>query len=791
MLVTKRDGSCEVVKFEKILKRIQRQSKDLKNIDAHEVAQKVILGLYDKVTTKELDNLAIETAYSLSTKHPDYDKLALRLAMSKLHKNTRSTFSETIQDLRDIKDDNGNSKPIISEVVYKFVMKHSHVLNAAIDHNKDFDFDFFGLKTLEKSYLLRIKNEVVERPQYMWMRVACGIHYDDIDACLNTYENLSDMNFTHSTPTLFNAGSPKNSLAACYLFKLKEDSIEGIFDTIKDMALVSKGAGGIGLSIHELRTAGSPIYGTNGKSNGYVPAIKTIDAMLNFVDQGGSRRRGSAAIYAPDYSSDMFEFLDLRKNNGKEELRARDINTAVWLSDCFMKKVKNDEDWHLMDPAVCKGLNTVYDEVEDGEFTKLYNKYVLENKFTKKVKAREVWAKILESQMETGEPYLLSKDSINRKTNQKNLGVIESSNLCSEITEFTAKDEVAVCVLASISLPSCLEGKKGKKTFNFKKLGELTKILVNNLNKVIDTMYYPIEEARNSNMRHRPLGIGIQGLSDVFAQMRYPWESEEARLLNKQISETMYYYGLLASCDLSEKHGPYSTFAGSPASKGILNFDMWGVEANMYDWSSLKERIKKTGIRNSLLLCVLPSASTSQILGNTESVEVISSNIYKRLTLSGEFVQLNKYLVEDLIELGLWNDQIRQKIIAAEGSIQNIDEIPADLKKLYKTVWEMSQKVLIDMSADRAPFICQSQSLNLYFKDANFAKLTSAYFYGWEKGLKTIVYYTRTQNKSAQKFTVDYNIEKELKEKAKQKEVETEELSCSLDNPDACLSCGS
>lgn len=789
MFVIKRNGEKEQVKLDKIFKRIQRHCKDLKNVDAISVSQKVINGLYEGVSTKELDKLAFETAYSLTTKHPEYDKLATRLAISALHKETPNTFTESIELAYRALDSWGNSRPMIAKDVYSFVKKNSHILNNVIDYNRDFSLEYFGFKTLERSYLLKINqkdgkntSQIIERPQHMWMRVACGIHKDDIDAAINTYHLLSTKQATHATPTLFNAGLVKNQLSSCFLLAAKDDSIDGIYDTLKECALISQSAGGIGLHIHNIRSKGSPIYGTGGTSNGIVPMLKNFNETARYVDQGGGKRKGSIAIYLEPWHADIEDFLDLRKNNGKEELRARDLNLAIWAPDLFFKRVEADADWSLMDPNICPGLSDVYGE----EFETLYQKYESDGKANKTIKARTIWTKILESQIETGQPYLLSKDAGNLKSNQKNIGIIKSSNLCCEIFEVSTPKETAVCNLSSISLPACVEISKKEKKFNFKKLQEITKSLVENLNKIIDTEYYPVQPAKVSNFRHRPIGIGVQGLADVFFMMRFPWESEEAKSLNKEIAEAMYYAALEASCSLSEKYGYYETFPNSPASQGILQFDMWGISpSDKYPWQELKEKIKKFGLRNSLLIAPMPTASTSQILGNVEGIEPLTSNIYKRATLSGEFIQINKYLTEDLIEKNLWTDEMRQKIIANSGSIQNIPEIPNDLKFLYKTVWEISQKTLIDLSADRGAFTCQSQSLNLYFKEANFAKLTSAYFYGWKKGLKTIVYYTRTQAaREAIKFTID----KEIENQALQENT-TEELACSLDNPEDCKMC--
>lgn len=788
MQVTKRNGTKEEVKLEKISKRITRHTKDLKNIDTILVAQKVVEGLYDGVTTSELDSLATETAYSMSVKHPEYDKLSLRLAVSTLHKDTPSTFLESIERLYNVKDTAGKKKPLIADNVYKFVKKNAHIIDAAIVHDRDYLFDYFGFKTLERSYLLREKNVIVERPQYLWMRVACGIHVGDIDAALQTYELLSNLRATHATPTLFNAGTPKNQLSSCFLLATNDDSIEGIYDTIKECALISQSSGGIGFWCHNVRSNGSPIYGSGGTSRGIIPMLKNFCETARYVDQGGSRRKGSFACYLEPWHADVEDFLELRKNNGKEEMRARDLNIALWTPDLFFKQVEADGDWHLMDPNVSKDLHQVFDETkEGGSFTDLYNKYISEGKFVKKIKARDLWQQIISAQIEGGEPYILAKDACNRKSNQKNLGTIKSSNLCCEIIEYSSPEQIAVCNLASISLPSNVEGKKGKRTYNFTKLEETVKILTENLNKIIDSEYYPLEKAKKSNLAHRPIGLGIQGLADTFSLLRYSWDSQEAKDLNVKIAETIYYATLSASCDLAKKHGKYDSFDGSPLSEGLLQFDMWGVTpSDRYDWEELRTRIKKYGVRNSLNVAPMPTASTSQILGNTEAFEVITSNIYKRQTLSGEFIQVNKYLVEDLMELGLWTENVRQKIIAADGSIQDITDIPTDLKNLYKTVWEISQRITIDMAADRGPYICQSQSMNLYFKDPNMAKISSALMHAWKQGLKTIVYYTRTKaTKEGAKFTVEVNEEPIVDANS------MEGITCSIDNPESCIACGS
>ncbi len=798
MFVIKRDQRKEQVKFEKISKRIATASKGLKNVDPFMVAQKVIQGLYDGVTTKELDQLAFETAYAMSVKHPEYDTLATRLVISSLHKDTPSTFVEAIEKLHSAVDTHGNSKSLIAENVYKFVKKYGHVLDSKIDYNRDYLFDYFGYKTLERSYLLRIhdKNEsgvierkIIERPQHLWMRCAISIHLDDIDQALNTYEMLSLQHATHATPTLFNSGLIKNQLSSCYLIAMKDDSIEGIYDTLKECALISQSSGGIGVHIHNVRSKGSPIYGTGGVSNGIVPMLRNFNETARYVDQGGGKRKGSFAIYLQPDHADIIDFLDLRKNSGKEDLRCRDLNLALWTPDLFFKRVEADENWTLFDPNKCPRLSDVYGK----EYEELYEKYEQQNLGDKTIKARELWAKVIESMIETGQPYILAKDSANSKSNQKNLGTIKSSNLCAEIIEYSDSEHTSMCNLASVSLPACIEGKKGKRIFNFEKLHEIVSTLTENLNKVINISYYPVETGKRSNMRDRPIGIGVQGLADVFALMRYSWENEEAAKLNVQIFETIYHAFLKKSCELSKRDGSYSSYDGSPISQGILQFDEWNVvPSDLWDWTSLRKQIKKYGLRNSLGIALMPTASSSQVLGNTECFEMITSNIYKRATLSGEFIQINKHLVEDLIELNLWNEELRQKIIASNGSVQELIEVPDDIKKLYKTVWEVSQRVIIDMSAARAPYICQSQSMNLYIKNANSAKITSAIFHGWKRGLKTLVYYLRSQAaKDTTKFTVDKEIENQINNKIIDQSIIESDISCSLDSPENCESCGS
>ncbi|MHC1628666.1 MAG: ribonucleoside-diphosphate reductase subunit alpha [Candidatus Nezhaarchaeales archaeon] len=801
MDIVKRDGSKEPVKFDKIFKRISRLTKDLKNpdgspLDPAIVSQQVIQGMRDGISSRELDRLAIEVAYSMAVKHPDFDKLALRLSISTLHKDTPNTFSECIEILHGATDPFGKKKSLIDDKIYKIIKKNAHILNNAIDYKRDYDFDYFGYRTLEKSYLL--KNNVwdengnhskviIERPQHMWMRVAVGIHGNDTEAAINTYEMLSTFRATHATPTLFNSGTTKNQLSSCFLMSLKDDqdSIKGIYDGLEEAALISQSAGGIGIHIHEVRSKGSPVYGTGGISNGIIPMLKVFNETMRYVDQGGGKRKGSAAIYLEPWHPDIFDFLDLRKNNGKEEMRARDLNLAVWAPDLFFERVKTDGYWTLMDPNKCPGLADVHSE----EFNKLYEKYEKKGLGEKTIKARDVFGKILESCIETGQPYILAKDACNKKSNQKNLGTIRSSNLCAEIVEYSDPENTAVCNLASISLPACIDGRKNKK-FNHDKLLEVTCTLTENLNKIIDVEYYPVQAAEDSNLKERPIGIGIQGLATAFAVLRMPFESEEAKQLNKDIFETMYYGFIKTSCEIAKKKKKkYASFDGSPLSDGQFQFDLWGVTpSDRYDWEALRKDVVKYGVYNSLGIALMPTASTSQIMGNTECFEPFTSNIYKRATLSGEFVQINKYLVQDLLDLGLWTDELRQLIIAHKGSIQNIGVIPDDIKALYKTVWEISQKHVIDMAADRGPYVCQSQSMNLYFENANFAKLSSAYMYAWQKGLKTLVYYTRSQAaRDAIQFTVDKNVIDSSKESNDELQ---EGMVCSIDNPEDCEMCG-
>ena len=751
MYVVKRDGRREAVKFDKITARIKKLCYGLNPLVAPEkVAMKVIEGLFDGVTTSELDNLAAEVAATNTITHPDYALLASRIAVSNLHKNTKKSFSDTIKDLYNYIDPKTAKKaPLISDEVYNIIAKNADVLDSTIIYDRDFRYDFFGFKTLERSYLLKLKGQVAERPQQMLMRVAVGIHKEDLDSAIETYNYMSEGWFTHATPTLFNSGTPKPQMSSCFLLTTKEDSIPGIYDTLKQCAQISQSAGGIGLSIHDIRAMGSYIKGTNGTSNGIVPMLRVFNDTARYVDQGGGKRKGSFAIYMEPWHADVFDFLDLRKNHGKEEQRARDLFYALWTPDLFMKRVEENGDWTLMCPHECPGLSDTHGK----DFEKLYTKYESEGKGRKTIKAQELWFKILESQIETGTPYMLYKDSANEKSNQKNLGTIKSSNLCTEIIEYTAPDEVAVCNLASIALPKfVIDGK-----FDHEKLFKVTYRVTKNLDKVIDANYYPVPEARNSNMRHRPIGIGVQGLADAFILMRQAFESKEAKQLNKDIFETIYYAALTASKDLAIEKGTYESYKGSPVSKGILQFDMWNVKpSDRWEWDLLREEIQKNGVRNSLLVAPMPTASTAQILGNNECFEPYTSNIYTRRVLSGEFIIVNKHLLRDLVKLGIWDDRLKNKLMASNGSIQNIDEIPENIKNLYKTAWEISQKVLLDMAADRGAFIDQSQSLNIFMENANFAKLTSMHFYGWKAGLKTGMYYLRTKSATdAIKFTLD------------------------------------
>lgn len=758
MYVIKRNGRKEAVKFDKITARIEKLSYSLSPlVDPIDVAKKVIEGIYDGVTTTELDNLAAETAASLTTKHPDYALLASRIAVSNLHKNTIKSFSETMRLLYEYID-KGSGKPasLIADDVWAVIDAHAELLDSTIIYDRDFGFDYFGFKTLERSYLLKVDGQIVERPQHMYMRVAIGIHKEDIESAIKTYHLMSERWFTHATPTLFNAGTPKPQMSSCFLLTMRDDSIDGIYDTLKQTAKISQSAGGIGLSIHNIRATGSYIGGTNGTSNGIIPMLRVFNDTARYVDQGGGKRKGAFAIYLEPWHADVFEFLDLRKNHGKEELRARDLFYALWIPDLFMKRVESNGDWSLFCPHEAPGLHECWGE----EFEQLYERYEAEGKARRTVKAQDLWFAVIDAQIETGTPYLLYKDAANRKSNQQNLGTIKSSNLCTEIIEYTSKDEVAVCNLASLALPRfVIDGR-----FDHQKLYEVTYEVTRNLNKIIDYNYYPVDEARNSNLRHRPIGLGVQGLADVFILLRLPFESDLARMLNKEIFETIYFAAMTASNDLAKEQGAYESFAGSPTSKGVFQFDMWNVTpTDRWNWAALKESVMQHGVRNSLLVAPMPTASTSQILGNNECFEPYTSNIYTRRVLSGEFIVVNKHLLRDLVQLGLWSNDMKNKIIAANGSIQGISEIPATIKELYKTVWEIKQRSIIDMAADRGAYICQSQSLNLFVDTPTNAKLTSMHFYAWKQGLKTGMYYLRTQAATqAVQFTVEKQAEQAL-----------------------------
>lgn len=786
MEVIKRNGRREPVKFDKITARISKLCYGLNGtyVSSHEISQKVVQGLYDGVTTTELDNLAAETAAGMAAVHPEYAVLAARIAVSNLHKNSNKSFSSTMRALRNYKDPiTGEKAGLIGKETWEIIKKNKDLLDSTIIYDRDFDFDYFGFKTLERSYLLRMDGKVVERPQHMFMRVAVGIHGEDIEAALETYELMSSKWFIHATPTLFNAGTPKPQLSSCFLLSMQEDSITGIFNTLTQCAKISQSAGGIGVSISNIRAKGSYIKGTGGQSNGIVPMLQVFNDTARYVDQGGGKRKGAFAMYLEPWHADVFEFLDLKKNHGKEEMRARDLFYALWIPDLFMKRVKEDGQWSLFCPNEAPGMIDCYGK----EFEELYEKYESEGRARQTVRAQELWFAILDSQIETGTPYMLYKDAVNEKSNQKNLGVIRSSNLCTEVVEFTSPDEVAVCNLASIALSRYITD-DGK--FDHDRLFEITKVVTRNLNKVIDINYYPVKEAENSNMRHRPIGIGVQGLADAFIKLRLPFDSDEALALNRDIFETIYFGALTASNELAAKNGSYETFEGSPSSEGILQYDMWGVTpSDRWDWTELKAKIKQTGLRNSLLVAPMPTASTSQILGNNECFEPYTSNIYTRRVLAGEYIVVNKHLLHDLIDRGIWNENVRNALIANNGSIQHIDGMPDDLKALYKTSWELKQKVLLDMAADRGAFICQSQSLNVFVESANYSKLSSMHMYGWSRGLKTGQYYLRTRPAvDAIKFTVDAKMMKDRRDaeikdiRSSASEVKSE-ISATLNTP--------
>lgn len=818
MYVIKRDGRKESVKFDKITGRVTKMCYGLNPIvDPTKIAMKVIEGVYDGVSTSELDNLAAEIAATNATTHPDYALLASRIAVSNLHKNTKKSFSDTMRDLYEYIDPKtGQNAGLLADDVFEIIRNNAPLLDSTIIYDRDFNFDYFGFKTLERSYLLKINGKVAERPQHLFMRVSVGIHKGDLEQVVRTYNMMSEGWFTHATPTLFNAGTPKPQMSSCFLLQMKDDSIAGIYDTLKQCALISQSAGGIGLSMHNIRAKGSYIKGTNGTSNGIVPMLKVFNDTARYVDQGGGKRKGSFAIYLEPWHADVYDFLDLKKNHGKEEARARDLFYALWIPDLFMQRVKDNGEWTLMCPNECPGLSDCWGE----EFEKLYTRYEKEGKGRQTIKAQDLWFKILESQIETGTPYMLYKDAANRKSNQQNLGTIKSSNLCTEIIEYTSADEIAVCNLGSIALPKFV--KDGD--FDHNRLFDVAYQLTINLNKIIDGNYYPVPETRKSNMRHRPIGIGVQGLADAFIMMRFPFDSPEAKQMNIEVFETIYYASATASKDLAKRDGAYETFAGSPASKGILQYDMWDVQpTSRWEWDVLKEEIKQYGMRNSLLLAPMPTASTAQILGNNECFEPYTSNIYTRRVLAGEYIIVNKHLLKDLVNLGLWNEDLKNKLIAANGSVQALNEVPENLKALYKTAWEISQKAIIEMAADRGAFICQSQSLNVFMENPNFGKLTSMHFYAWERGLKTGMYYLRTKAATdAIKFTVDkkyqeapaaasvavpemaaavpaqaqmqFEVQSPVRPQAdglSAEEIARQQaaIACSLDNPDSCEMC--
>ncbi|KAF9262956.1 hypothetical protein L218DRAFT_959774 [Marasmius fiardii PR-910] len=756
-------GRKERIQFDKITSRIDKlcYGLDMNYVNPIEVTQKVVQGVYQGVTTVELDNLAAETAAYLTTKHPDYAVLAARIAISNLHKETKKSFSAVVKDLYEyVNPKNGRSASMIAQDTYEIVRENKDALDSAIIYNRDFNYNYFGFKTLERSYLLRINGRIAERPQHMIMRCAVGIHGRDIDRVLETYNLMSEKYFTHASPTLFNAGTPHSQLSSCFLVAMKDDSIEGIYDTLKECAMISKCAGGIGLHIHNIRATGSYIAGTNGYSNGIVPMLRAYDATARYVDQGGNKRPGAFAMYIEPWHADIFAFIDLRKNHGKEEVRARDLFYALWIPDLFMKRVEAGGNWSLFCPNEAPGLHEVYGD----EFEALYEKYEKEDRARESIPAQKLWYAILEAQVETGTPFMCYKDHANRKSNQKNLGVIKSSNLCTEIMEYSAPDETAVCNLASLALPTFVRDGK----FDFHKLHKVTKVVAYNLNRIIDVNFYPVPEARRSNMRHRPIGIGVQGLADTFMALRLPFESPEAKHLNIQIFETIYHGALEASAEIAEVDGPYETWMGSPAQQGQLQYDMWGVTpTDLWDWDIIKQKIARTGLRNSLLTAPMPTASTSQMLGNNECFEPYTSNIYTRRVLAGEFQVVCPWLLRDLVDLGLWDDNMKNMIIAHNGSVQNIPNIPDHIKAIYKTVWEISQKKVLDLAADRGAFICQSQSLNVHLSAPTMGQLTSMHFYGWKKGLKTGMYYLRTRPAAqAIQFTVDQSVLKVAKAQA-------------------------
>ncbi|KAJ2075977.1 ribonucleotide-diphosphate reductase subunit rnr1 [Coemansia sp. S155-1] len=807
MFVIKRDGKSEKVQFDKITARINKLSYglDTNYVDSAAVAQKVISGVYQGVTTVELDNLAAETAAYMTVQHPDYAQLAARIAISNLQKETHDKFSDIIKDLHEyINPKTNKHSPMVSDELVAIVAANRERIDSAVDYSRDFGYNYFGFKTLERSYLLRINGRVVERPQHLLMRVSLGIHGNDIDAALETYDLMSRKFFTHASPTLFNSGTPRPQLSSCFLIAMHDDSIEGIYDTLKVCAQISKNAGGIGLHVSNIRATGSYIAGTNGTSNGLVPMLRVFNNTARYVDQGGNKRPGAFAIYLEPWHADVFAFLDLRKNHGKEEVRARDLFYALWIPDLFMQRVIDGGKWSLFCPHEAPGMQDVW----GAEFEALYEKYEATPGLPRQtIDAQKLWYAILDAQIETGNPFMLYKDACNRKSNQQNLGTIKCSNLCTEIVEYSSPEEVAVCNLASIALPTYV---KSATEYDFQTLHDVTKVITKNLNRIIDINFYPVPETRTSNMRHRPIGVGVQGLADAFLAMRMPFDSAEARDLNRDIFETIYHAALEASCELARVHGTYESYAGSPASQGRLQPDMWDyATSDRWDWATLRADIARWGLRNSLLVAPMPTASTSQILGFNECFEPYTSNLYTRRVLAGEFQVVNPWLLRDLVSRGLWDDGMRQRLIAANGSVQALPDVPEDLKRLYKTVYEIKQKVIIDLAADRGAFIDQSQSLNIHMDGPNYQKLTSMHFYGWKKGLKTGMYYLRTKPAvDAIKFTVDAETVADAVKKAAssaaaasaaaaaagetvtvEDEEELARLQCSIDNRDACMMC--
>jgi len=777
MYVTKRNGEREIVSFDKILNRIKKLGQEANvKINYTNLVMKVIDQLFDGISTTKIDELSAEQCASMSSIHPDYNILAGRITVSNHHKNTSASFVDVMTQLYEYRDKHDKQAPLVSDALIQFVREYGVELEAMVQYDRDYLIDFFGFKTLDRAYLMRIDKVTVERPQHMWLRVSVGIHslstndiedkkrkdLEILDRIQETYELMSQKYFTHATPTLFNSGTPRPQLSSCFLLAMENDSIEGIYNTLRDCAMISKWAGGIGLHVHNIRASGSHIRGTNGSSNGIVPMLRVYNNTAKYVDQGGGKRNGSFAIYLEPWHADIEFFLQMRKNHGDEELKARDLFYALWVPDLFMERIKTDGTWTLMCPDECPGLADVYGDA----FVELYTKYEASGKGRKSVKARELWFQVLDAQMETGTPYLLYKDACNKKSNQKNLGTIKSSNLCSEVVQYSDAEETAVCNLASIGLPAFVttqnDATAGSEApvFDYNKLHAVTKVVTYNLNRIIDVNFYPTPKTERSNRRHRPIGIGIQGLADVFMMLGLPFASEEARLINRRIFETIYHAAVERSCELAETEGAYETWEGSPASQGQLQFDLWGVQETDllmgYDWAGLKARIQKSGLRNSLLLAPMPTASTSQILGYNECIEPITSNIYNRRTLAGEFILANKYMMNDLIKLDLWNEKVKNNIIANHGSIQHIEAIPAEIRERYKTVWEIPMRALIDMAADRGVFVCQSQSLNLWLEDPNYSNLTSMHFYSWSKGLKTGIYYLRRRGRhQAQQFTIE------------------------------------